>query len=292
MRRTSTIQRLNLAALACLILFAGNVSAQQATAESVHWAYSSYFGSGWYQVGGDRDVFVLRMTPRWEIREASFAADGTRSIGVEFSFPITAGLDKFSLDDIPGVVDPENLASVSVIPGINITVPVNDRWSLRPFAAVGWGQLLNGSESAWTYWTGVKSEFRFGGGDFDWALINAMTYVGFTPDEGPSEDFWPLMIGLTLDYPFGQRKTDGEQMYLSWHSTYTSFENSLDLTVEVEGIKPITDQWEIGLSFRRQDSRIKIWFLNFDRLGLAYRFSSSGDLKGIAFVFRSVFESL
>ncbi len=273
-------------------MLACNVSAQQASTESVHWAYSSYFGTGWYQVGSDRDVFVIRMTPRWEFREPDFAADGTRSIGVEFTFPITAGLDRFSLDDIAGAVDPENLASVSVIPGVNITVPINDRWSLRPFASVGWGQLLNGGESAWTYWTGVKSEYRFGSGDFDWALVNAMTYVGYTPNEGPSEDFWPLMIGLTLDYPFGPRKTNGKQLYLSWHSTYTSFENDLDVPLAVDGIKPITDQWEIGLSFREQNSRIKIWFLKFDRLGIAYRSSSSGDLKGIAFVFRSVFEGL
>ena len=48
---------------------------------------------------------------------------------------------------------------------------------------------------------------------------------------------------------------------------------------------------ESGMSFRKAEGRIKILFLKFDRLGLAYRFSTSGDFKGISFVFRSTFDS-
>jgi hypothetical protein len=275
---------------ACLLLTFAEARAQNMDSSTVHWAYSSYFGTGWYQVNGDRDVFVLRMTPRWELREAGFSEDGTRTIGIELRFPITAGLDKFTLDDIPGTADPDNLASLSVTPGIDITVPLNERWALRPFATVGWGTLLNGGESAWTYWTGVKSRYTFQNGKLAWALVNSVTYVGYTPNDGPSDDFWPLMAGLEFDYPFGNYQLDDEQLFLSWHGMYTTFEKNLDLVLEDGSTRPITDQWEFGLSFHKKDKRIKIWWLSFDRLGLAYRFSSSGDLKGISVVFRSVFE--
>jgi len=83
---------------------------------------------------------------------------------------------------------------------------------------------------------------------------------------------------------------DGEQLILTWHGMYTTFENNLDMVLEDNSIEPITDQWEFGLSLRKKEKRIKIWWLSFDRLGLAYRFSSSGDLKGISIVFRSVFD--
>jgi hypothetical protein len=33
-----------------------------------------------------------------------------------------------------------------------------------------------------------------------------------------------------------------------------------------------------------------LWFLSFDRLGLAYDLSPSGELRGIKFVFRSLYE--
>jgi len=98
------------------------------------------------------------------------------------------------------------------------------------------------------------------------------------------------MAGLEFDYPFGNHKMDDEQLFLSWHGMYTTFEDDLDLVFADGSIKPITDQWEFGLSFRKKEKPIKIWWFSFDRLGLAYRFSSSGDLKGISFVFRSVFE--
>jgi len=275
---------------ACLFLSLAEARAQDVNADRVHWAYSSYFGTGWYQVGGDRDAYVLRMTPRKEFRKADIADDGKRTIGIEFSFPITAGLDKFTLDDIPGTVDADNLASLSVTTGIDVTVPMNERWALRPYASIGWGALLNGTASAWTYWTGVKSAYTFQNGKLNWALINSVTYVGYQPNSGPSEDFWPLMAGLEFDYPFGDHQMDDEQLFLTWHGMYTSFENDLEMVLEDESIAPITDQWEFGLSFRKKEKPIKLWVFSFDRLGLAYRFSSSGDLKGISFVFQSVFD--
>jgi hypothetical protein len=274
-----------------LIWLTTESAAQETSASSVHWAYSSYFGSGWYQVTGDRDVFVIRGTPRWELREADLSVEGERTVGIELRFPVTVGLDNFSVDDIPGTITPSNLASVSVTPGIDITVPITERWLLRPHMAIGWGSALDGSDSAWTYWAGLKSRYSFQNGDLNWALINAITYVGNTPTKGSSDDFWPLMAGLEFDYPLGKRQMDNEQLYLSWHGTYTSFEGDLDQTVGDGSVDPITDQWQFGLSIRKKKEPIKIWFMKFDRLGLAYRFSSSGDLKGISFVFRSVFDS-
>jgi hypothetical protein len=276
--------------IAYLLANIPNVQAQEVDINSIHWAYSSYFGTGWYQVSGDRDTFVLRMTPRWELVEAELAQSGERTIGVNLRFPITVGLNRFDLNDLPGAANADNLASLSVTPGIDVTVPITDRWSLRPFASIGWGTLLDGADSAWTYWGGVKSRFTFQKGKLHWALLNSVTYVGYTPNHGHSENFWPLMVGLEFDYPLGNRKLDDEALYVSWHGTYTSFEDDLELALEDELVRPITDEWELGVSLRKKYKPIKIWWLNFDRLGLAYRFSSSGDFKGISFVFHSVFD--
>jgi hypothetical protein len=276
--------------LSGLLIFSAEPLAQESTINSVHWAYSAYFGTGWYQVSGDRQVFVIRGTPRWEMREASFSADGERTIGIEFRFPITGGLDNFSTHDIPGSVDLDNVASLSVTPGIDITIPVTERWWLRPYAAVGWGTALDGDDSAWTYWAGINSRYTFQKGNLNWALINSVAYVGNTPSNANSDAFWPLMAGLEFDYPLGNKQLDNEQLYLSWHGMYTTFEDDLDQTIGGISSQPITDQWEFGVSIRKKKEPIKVWFLKFDRLGLGYRFSSSGDLKGITFIFRSVFE--
>ena len=275
---------------ACVTLPVPLARAQDFDSSSVHWAYSSYFGTGWYRVNGNRDVFVFRTIPRWELREAGIAEDGTRKVGIELRFPITAGLNSFIIDDFAGTVDPDNLASLSVTPGVDVTIPVTPRWALRPFASLGWGTILNEDESAWTYWTGIKSRYTFHSGKLDWALLNSLAYVGYDPRDGPSDDFWPLMAGLEFDYQLGTFWLSGDPVVLNWHATYTTFENDLDILQESGSTRAITDQWEIGIAFSKKDQRIRIWRFHFDRLGLAYRFSTAGDLEGINVVFRSVFD--
>jgi len=265
-------------------------NAQVTEVSSVHWAYSSYFGTGWYQVEDNRDVFVLRVTPRWEIREAEFVEDGESTMGIQFSLSITTGLDAFTIADIPGAVKTDNLASLSVTPGAHVTIPVSERWTLRPYAAIGWGTLLGESESAWSYWGGIKSRYTFSSGKLDWAWVNAVGYVGYAPSEGNTEDFWPLMTGLEFDHPMGNYELGGEPLFLGWHGMYTRFESNLDLQAVTASADPISDQWEFGLSLRKEQSPIKIAWFSFDRLGLAYRFSSSGELKGVSLVLQSMFD--
>jgi hypothetical protein len=71
---------------------------------------------------------------------------------------------------------------------------------------------------------------------------------------------------------------------------YTTFENRLENRLDDDSSVQITDQWELGLSIHKEHEPIKIWFMKYDRLGLAYRFSTSGDFKGISFVFRGIFD--
>ena len=264
--------------------------AQDLDSNSVHWAYSSYFGTGWYEIRDNRDVYVLRVAPRWRLRESGFTTAGERTVGVDLKLAITAGLDSLALSDLPDAIALDNFASLSVSPGIDITIPVTELWTIRPYASLGWGRLLSENQSAWTYWAGIKSRYTFSHGNLDWALINTLGYVDYTPSQGPSEDFWPLMTGLEFDYPFANFKLDGEQLFVSWHGTYTVLENDLDLTIVRGSLAPISDQWEVGFALHKETSPIRAGWFKIDRLGLAYRFSSSGNLKGIGLVLRSAFD--
>lgn len=256
----------------------------------LHWAYSSYFGTGWYRVAGDRDVYVVRMTPRWTWGEASLVKDGKRSVGLTFKTPVSVGLDRFDYDDVLGAVDVDNISFLSINPGIDVEVPINEIWSLRPYASVGYGDAIDASDSAWTYWAGVKSRVSFRSGKLNWRLLNQVGFVGYTPNEGPNDTIWPILAGLEFDYPVGAPTTDGDQLLLHWRAAYTLFGDDLDFSSIPEVIRSVDDQWEIGVAIARRDSRIPIWFLNFDMLGIGYRASSNGDLKGVTFIFHSLFD--
>jgi hypothetical protein len=264
--------------------------AQSAEVNTVHWAYSTYFGSGWYRVGDETDAFALRYVPRKELADAAIDDAGDRRLGVELRFPVTIGLNHFPLDDLPGSVNPKNFANLSVTPAVYLTWPVNELWTLRPYAALGWGTLLNGDESAWSYWTGVRSRVALRNSVPQIALLNSVGFVGYSPSDGPASGAWPITTALEFRHPSIGGPSAREHWQMHWHFAYTYFQSELDLIGRDSETEPITDQWEIGLAFSRKEATLSIWRLEFDRLGLAYRFSTDGELKGIALVFSSLFD--
>lgn len=275
---------------ASVLLLPAASSAQESSSATVHWAYSAYFGTGWYQVAADRDVYVVRMTARWDRSEPSLDDDGKREFGLYFKAPISIGLDRFSFDNVVDAVAVDNVSFLSVNPGIDVEVPINGIWSLRPYASVGYGGAIDGGDSAWTYWAGVKSQVRFDSGKLNWRLLNQVGFVGYTPNEGPDDTIWPVMAGLEFDYPVGAPTPGGDQLLLHWRAAYTVFGDDLEFSASPTVSTSVSDQWEIGAAIARRDSRIPIWFLKFDMLGLGYRASTNGDLKGVTFLFRSMFD--
>lgn len=289
MQRPMTAPILQLIA-AFLILAPATLTAQE-TEPSPHWAYSAYFGTGWYRVAGDRDVYVFRMTARWDWSEPSLDADGNREVGLYFKVPVSVGLDRFSYDDVLGAADVDNVSFLSINPGLDVEIPINSVWSLRPYASVGYGEAVGSGQSAWTYWAGIKSRLELPSDRFDWRFHTQVGFVGYTPNAGPSDEFWPVTVGLELDQPIGSSGDRDMQKLLHWYSDYTVFGNDLTFTGNPALTQPITDSWEFGVALGRRNAPIRIWFLNFDRLGLGYRTSSNGEMKGIKFVFRSLFDS-
>lgn len=284
------LKSLRLLLATAILALSSLVFAQAENVSTVPWAYSTYFGTGWYQVGEERDAFAIRYAPRRALREASIDEDGVRTIGIEIRIPITVGLDHFPLDDLPGSVDPENLANVSVTPSVYFDIPINERWTLLPFVAAGWGTVLNGEESAWTYWTGVRSRYVVAAANVDVAFINSIGFVGYTPDRGSSSSFWPITTAVEMAAPLGDLQHDDQQLMLHWHGSYTFFQDDLDIVQRDLTTEPISDQWEFGVAVSKADARIRLWRLSFDRVGLAYRFSSDGELQGVGFVFDSLFD--
>lgn len=257
---------------------------------TVPWAYASYFGTGWYRIGDDRDAFAIRYVYRKRLREGRIREDGTRQIGVEWRVPVTLGLNEFPLEDIQGSVDPENFANLSANPGVWLDLPVNERWTLRSHLAAGWGSVLNGDESAWTYWGGIASRYLLVDGSRRLALINALGFVGYTPSEGPTESFQPIMTGLEFRHPLLAIVDGRDRLRLHWQVAHTHFRGQLDLNRPDGSTEQVSEQWEVGFAVSREQNRLRFGWLSFDRLGFAYRFSGDGELEGVGLVFNSLFD--
>ena len=272
------------------LLAASPGAAQQADTSTVAWAYANYFGTGWYEVGDDSDAFVLRYVYRKRLREPGIDAAGRRRMGLEWRLPVTLGLEQFPLADIAGSVDPENFASLSVMPGLWLDLPVTRRWQLRPFAAAGWGTLLDGDDSAWTWWAGMHSELELTDGRIRTALVNSLTYVGYTPENGPTDGFLPLLTAIEFGHPLADIADGDDELRLVWHAAFTHFHNRLELTRPGGRVEEISEQWEAGIAIKRREGRLDFRWFTLDRLGLTYRFSGDGEFEGVGLVVRSLFD--
>jgi hypothetical protein len=261
------------------------------TAGNVHWAYSSYFGTGTYQLGDLATVAVVRPNPFWTFRESAIDDDGNRTLGWRLRVPVSIGYHAFDFREISEILDPGNVVTVSVTPGVEMDIPVTRRWLLRPLLYAGWGTVTDSSESAWSYWTGIKSRYTWNTGKLEWSLLNAISYVGFNSDSDNTEGMAPIMMGFEWAYPFTNWKMDNDPLELSWHLEYTSFQNDLDLPPFLDSnTERVLDLWQVGVALGRQNKTFELWGMEWDRFGLAVEQGGNNKLRGIKLYFSSVFD--
>jgi hypothetical protein len=282
---------------------AADLNAQASDEQFVHWAYAPYFGTGSYQLGDSQQLYALRLAKRWRLREPELndpelnhpgLNDGNtgRRVGIDLRVPVTIGTQHDRLGNLSGFFDSGNVSAISAVPGAEFSVPISERLTLKPLVYAGWGKELGGGDSAWIYWSGLKSQLAFEADAVEWWLINSLLVVGYTSARTPSESVLPLLTGLEFRKPLGDLKLGGDAVYLNWSVAYTRYLNSLDLrigSVSVPSLE-VDDEWEVALAFSKGPVRLKLWRLQFDRVGIAYRFGTDGRFTGVGVVFRSLFD--
>lgn len=255
--------------------------------EPVHWAYSSFFGTGWYKIDDARSVFVVRAPFRHTLRQSSLAGTGTGKLGIEIKYPVTVGLH--DVEDLGGIIENDNFASMTFAPGIELEIPINERWYLRTLAHLGWGTDLGDDNSAWIYYAGVKSRYTFPARKYQWSLLNGLYYAGYSPDKGRSDHLAVAQAGVELKQPLDKARFNGEPIDLHWVLMYSFLGNELHFNLPDGSFDPIGDQIEVGLQMSLRKRPFKIWFFDVQRLGIAYQFSSSGKFTAITFSMSSWF---
>lgn len=255
--------------------------------EPIHWAYSSVFGTGFYQIKDSRSVFVLRVPPRQTLRKSSISESGERELGIEIKYPLTIGLH--DIEDLTGLIDNDNFGTASFTPGVELEIPINPRWYLRPFAHIGWGKELDAGESAWIYYTGIKSRYTFPARKNEWSLLNSLYYAGYTPDNGRSDHLAVAELGVELRQPLSNAKVLDRPVDLRWSLMFSFLNHELRFNQPDGGYEPIRNQLDFGLAMSFRDGPYEFWIFKIHQVGLGYRISSSGQFRAITLNMRSWF---
>lgn len=239
----------------------------------INWYYAATFGTGIY-TAGDRTVSVLQLPFARALR--SVAEDG---IGLKFKVSATLGFYDYNIDSALSGEVPHRISTLSVLPGLEWELPMNGRWTIRPYVDAGFGQELAGRESAWIYDFGVKSRLllvRDQGVEF--SLVNSLTSAGYRPRGGPTHPFGYLASGLDITIPTNAT-VFGRSVYIGFTPIYYYYFSHLSFAEFSNPNSRIGEGVELAVSILTHDP----WSLKLfdvDRIGIAVR--SSGDVSGVS----------
>ncbi len=104
----------------------------------VNYAYATQLGSGVYDISG-RTLQIYRLPFGYTLTQPS----GNRP-GVRLTLPLTIGIVDFEPRDVIDTGLPENLDTVSFVPGIELNIELTPQRRLLPYAEVGRSFELRG----------------------------------------------------------------------------------------------------------------------------------------------------
>lgn len=235
---------------------------------------------------------MLAVSPGWSWREPELPESGRRRPGYRFEVPVSIGSHEFDSLDSIGNIRPASINAVSVVPGVEVEWPMSERWSLKALGFVGLGVETGSDAQAEIFRFGFRSQLAFDLDDTRMFLVNRIGRIGYSADDGSSDAINLVSTGLDFGRPLENKRLGDDPLSLHWHVMYTDYVGSLglDLSGLSLGSGSLSSEWELGVAFAKQNGPLRFWRLRFDRLGLAYRFSSDHEFKGIGVVFRSLFD--
>jgi hypothetical protein len=271
--------RLAAVVLGLLALAAGETAAAADTLsvdekEEFNYAFATEVGSGVYEISG-RTLQVYRLPLSYTFRTTEDTRRGWR-----LTFPLTFGFFNFNAEDIIDNGLRENVATVSLVPGVDFLIPVTRNWVLTPHAEAGYVWDRSGDADAAVYSTGVRSRADFAAGLFDLGLGNGLTYSLVDPKSTSGLDSM-VIFETALDASHllsgdGTNRADYD-LYFVNRLYFTDSEHPFP----VSGGTRVLSQYEVGVTFGSRDG-LKVWKIPLPRVGIGYLFGN--DLSVIRLV--------
>lgn len=242
------------------------------------YAYAHELGSGIYDFDG-RTLQVYRLPFSKRLREPQATRPGLR-----LTLPLTLGFLDFEPRDVIETGLPQQIDSISFVPGIEFEFALERGWSVLPYAKLG-ATVNDASEvTATIAGAGVSGHRDFALGDADAHYAAEALWSGIDYRASLADDsFVRVRNGLELRRALGPA-VGGRRLVAGGFAI-------LDLNVDPPS-GPVTQldvpraQAELGIVLGLQP-RAQIGRVPLPRIGLSYRIA--GDLSGWRIVFGEPF---
>lgn len=167
---------------------------------------------GFYSLTGN-SVQVVRVPLGLRLRRSS--PEGRW--GARLTLPVSFGVHRLELDDVQGgrtvAVARRTLQTITLIPGVELQVPVTERWELKPFAEAGFGMDFEGGAGAALYGVGLRTIYRRPWRDLELRVGTEGWYRGASLIDGGSDGYGALVGGFEVRRPLPWRRIPDGSLY-------------------------------------------------------------------------------
>jgi len=239
--------------------------------------YPVVMGTGSYQIDGRR---LWMITAPFNLTQRQ-TGEGDAGIGVKWFLPVTLGYDEVEDYDWLGQLGDANLVTLSAMPGLQVSIPLSDSWTVRPFAQVGLGRDFVANEDFALGTLGVRLrglwefeqswELRFG------ASVRVAGETQFKSGRQNSFRLFELGFDLRRDTRF---EIDGVNLNAGAYYRVQSYYPEWTVGQIITDRSELNEVHEFGVSIGLTQPR-KVFGLTVERLRVGYQRGSG--LKGWTF---------
>jgi hypothetical protein len=241
--------------------------------QEFNYAFASQVGSGIFTISG-RTLQVYRLP-----LSVTFHSTEDRHAGWRLTFPMTFGFYDFQAQDVPESGLPANVATLSLVPGVEFLVLLREHWLLKPYAEAGYVWDRSGDADAAVYSAGIRSRFDFQACGLDMVLGNGLNYALVDPTSEEGRDAMVMAeTASSASHLFGSggRGQADYAPYFVWRVYFGGVDHPL------QGDSSTLGQYEAGITFGSRDPAM-LWKIPLPRLGVGYLFGH--DLAAVRIVF-------
>ena len=254
------------------------ITAETSEVELTNFAFANYLGSGIY-TSGKEQLFIFKISLASELTEMT--AD---KAGLVLHYPILLGVGQLDeiLDfpEIGDIIDFDNFATLSVVPGLEYGIPVTKNWYLGPFVDLGIARDVVNNTNIGIGAIGAKSFVTL---DYDNArlvIANRLLYARQENlDSGIDSHFSSFESALEYSFPtaitIGESPVDFSVYFINFY-----YPEDLVIGSSVNSRVSLQNKNEAGFTFTLPKHD---WLPDNSRLGLGVQETRDADFYRIVF---------
>ncbi|MGB5745948.1 MAG: hypothetical protein WBM69_03135 [Desulfobacterales bacterium] len=241
----------------------------------LNYSFAVWIGSGVYKVkSADKRFAVLRAPFAYTLRPAQYDKAAFRDkLGYRLLLPALVAVEEETDTDF-------TFGTAAFVPGLEVQIPVNKYWTLKPFGQFGAGKDTAGEDLQYIYGGGARSLVSFPWKKFNFGIGNSIILAEDRDSASKeSNGFSMLEAGLDVSHPIGLSFRN-RALDVGIFFVLRCF-NRVDFLEDGGETERVNRLYTIGMTLGPREP-VSIWKIDFDRVGIDYRWGNAG-FRGIGF---------